>query len=70
MCPMRSLLAGIGLLVSLLALAPSAQAERKMFIIGADANGYGIDRCLVSGLPCGGAAAAADMHTQKIGPPR
>ena len=59
---MRSLLAGIGLLASLV-LVPAAHAERKMFIIGADA-GYGIDRCLVSGAPCGAAAAAADCHTQ------
>src|SRR3569623_1570537 len=66
---MRSLLAGIGLLASLvptLLLAPAAQAERKMFIIGADASGYGIDRCLVSGAPCGAAAAAAYCHTQNF----
>lgn len=66
---MRSLVAGIGLLASVsasLALIPAAHAERKMFIIGADANGYGIDRCLVSGLACGAAAAAAYCHTQNF----
>lgn len=62
---MRRLLAGIGLLASLV-LVPAAQAERKMFIIGADADGYGIDRCLVSGAPCGAAAAAAYCHTQNF----
>ena len=62
---MRSLVAGVGLLASLLVVLP-AKAERKMFIIGADANGYGVDRCLVSGAPCGAAAAAAYCHTQNF----
>ena len=30
-----------------------------MFIIANDADGYGIDRCLASGAPCGAAAANA-----------
>lgn len=37
----------------------SAQAEKRIFIIANDADGYGIDRCLASGAPCGAAAAAA-----------
>lgn len=41
-----------------LGLISSAKAERRMFVIGND-NGYGIDRCLASGAPCGAAAAAA-----------
>lgn len=40
-------------------LANAAQAERRMFIIGADAGGYGVDRCLESGAKCGAAAANA-----------
>jgi hypothetical protein len=40
-------------------LAGSAQAERRMFIIGADAGGYGVDRCLENGAKCGAAAANA-----------
>ncbi len=40
-------------------LANSAQAERRMFIIGADAGGYGVDRCLESGAKCGAVAANA-----------
>jgi hypothetical protein len=36
----------------------SAQAERRMFIIANDADGYGIDRCLANGEKCGAAAAA------------
>ena len=37
----------------------AAQAERRMFIIGADAGGYGVDRCLEAGSKCGAAAANA-----------
>ena len=37
----------------------SAQAEKRIFIIANDADGYGIDRCLASGASCGAAAAAA-----------
>jgi hypothetical protein len=37
----------------------SAQAEKRIFIIANDADGYGIDRCLASGAACGTAAATA-----------
>ncbi|MPZ39406.1 MAG: hypothetical protein GEU95_15395 [Rhizobiales bacterium] len=37
----------------------SAQAERRIFIIANNADGYGIDRCLASGAACGAAAATA-----------
>lgn len=43
----------------LLTLAHSARAERRMFIVGADIEGYGVDRCLASGEKCGAAAANA-----------
>ena len=42
-----------------LGLATTARAERRMFIIGADVGGYGIDRCLAGGQKCGAAAANA-----------
>jgi hypothetical protein len=42
-----------------LCLVNTAQAERRMFIIGADAGGYGVDRCLETGAKCGAAAANA-----------
>jgi hypothetical protein len=54
------------LLISLIfcfGLTNSAQAERRMFIISADA-GYGVDDCLVSGAKCGSAAATAYCKTQ------
>ena len=37
----------------------SAQAERHIFIIANNADGYGVDRCLASGAPCGVAVATA-----------
>jgi hypothetical protein len=56
-------------LVSLVALlclsqAPAAQAERRIFIIANDADGYGVDRCLAAGEKCGAAAANAYCKTQ------
>lgn len=46
-------------LVAVLCLGAAAAqaAERKMFIIANDADGYGIDRCLATGDRCGAAAA-------------
>ncbi len=55
---MRSALAALTVLAVLLA-ASSALAERRMFIIANNAQGYGVDRCLASGAKCGAAAAAA-----------
>ena len=37
----------------------TANAEKRIFIIANNADGYGIDRCLASGANCGAAAAAA-----------
>jgi hypothetical protein len=42
-----------------LSFVGSAQAERRMFIIGADAGGYGVDRCLETAAKCGAVAANA-----------
>jgi hypothetical protein len=47
-------------------LATAAQAERRMFIIANDADGYGVDRCLASGDKCGHAAATAYCKTQEF----
>ena len=40
-----------------LAFGAAQAAERRMFIIQNDADGYGIDRCLANGEHCGSAAA-------------
>jgi hypothetical protein len=37
----------------------SAQAEKRIFIIANNSDGYGIDRCLASGANCGVAVATA-----------
>jgi hypothetical protein len=60
---MRTVLAG---LVAVLCLTMSAQAERRMFIIANDGDGYGIDRCLASGDKCGAAAANAYCRTHQF----
>jgi hypothetical protein len=55
---MRTLLAGLAAVLCVCTIT-SAQAERRMFIIANDGDGYGIDRCLSSGDKCGAAAANA-----------
>jgi hypothetical protein len=55
---MRKLLAGFAAFLSICVIG-TAQAERRMFIIADDGDGYGIDRCLASGDKCGAAAANA-----------
>ncbi|RDV01957.1 hypothetical protein [Undibacter mobilis] len=62
---MRRLLVSLALL-SGLAFAGTAQAERKMFIISADVGGYGVDRCLANGAACGAPAAAAYCRSQNF----
>ena len=44
--------------------ATAAQAEKRIFIIANNADGYGIDRCLASGANCGKAVAAAYCRAQ------
>jgi hypothetical protein len=61
---MRSLFAAIGILVLLGSSA--AQAEKRIFIIANNADGYGIDRCLASGARCGSAAATAYCKSRKF----
>ncbi|HYC15841.1 MAG TPA: hypothetical protein VEC94_01420 [Pseudolabrys sp.] len=58
---MRMVLVALGTLVC---LSTTTLAERRMFVIANDADGYGIDRCLASGEKCGEAAANAYCKTQ------
>src|SRR4051812_1217197 len=37
----------------------SAQAEKRIFIIANNSDGYGVDRCLASGASCGKTVATA-----------
>jgi hypothetical protein len=43
----------------------SAQAEKRIFIVANNADGYGIDRCLATGDACGAAAAAAYCRSRE-----
>ena len=61
---MRSLLACLSL-AALLA-ASAAQAEKRVFIIANNADGYGIDRCLATGGHCGTAAATAYCKSREF----
>jgi hypothetical protein len=60
---MRIFFAGI---TAVLCVVTSAQAERRMFIIADDGDGYGVDRCLASGDKCGAAAANAYCRTHEF----
>jgi len=55
---MRSVIAAAAFAAVLLG-AVAAQAEKRVFIIAGDGDGYGVDRCLASGGACGAAAANA-----------
>jgi len=46
------------MLAMLLGIA-SAEAEKQIFIIANDADGYGVDRCLATGASCGATVATA-----------
>ena len=61
---MRSLLAIITF--ALLLGASAAQAEKRIFIVANNADGYGVDRCLASGAQCGAAAAAAYCKSKEF----
>jgi hypothetical protein len=60
---MRTLLAACcGLL---LAIGIAHGAERHIFVIPNDADGYGVDRCLASGEHCGRAVANSYCQSQR-----
>jgi hypothetical protein len=60
---MRSAVAACAL-AFVLALATSAQAEKRIFIIANNADGYGVDRCLATGASCGATVAGAYCRSQ------
>jgi hypothetical protein len=45
--------------VAVLATSISAQAEKRIFIIANNSDGYGVDRCLATGATCGTLVATA-----------
>lgn len=62
---MRSLLAMLILTAAILPGTP-ARAEKRIFIIANNADGYGIDRCLANGEACGAAIAAAYCKSREF----
>jgi hypothetical protein len=62
---MRSLIAVVALAAALVS-AGAAQAERRVFIIANNGDGYGIDRCLASGAACGEAAANSYCRSREF----
>jgi hypothetical protein len=53
---MRSLVAAVA---ATLMVSAVAHAEKRLFIIANDPDGYGIDRCLADGANCGRSIATA-----------
>jgi hypothetical protein len=47
------------LVVAATVVGGAAQAEKRIFIIANNSDGYGVDRCLASGASCGKAVATA-----------
>ncbi len=62
---MRSVIAAAAFAAVLLAAA-AAQADKRVFIIANNADGYGIDRCLASGESCGKAAANSYCRSREF----
>jgi hypothetical protein len=62
---MRTLLALL-IASAVIGLAGSAHAERRMFIVSSNGDGYGVDRCLESGAKCGAAVAAAYCKSRQF----
>jgi hypothetical protein len=55
-----------GAVAAVLLGAAAAQAEKRMFIIANDADGYGVDRCLASGASCGATVANSYCRTREF----
>jgi len=61
------ILGRVGLAISgALLLALPALAEDHTFVIANNPDGYGIDRCLANGEPCGKAVASAYCQSQSF----
>src|SRR5579862_5424337 len=62
---MRFLIAACAAATMLLGAA-SAEAEKRVFIIANDGDGYGVDNCLASGAPCGAAMATSYCQSRQF----
>jgi len=64
-CFMRFVIAAAASVAVLLSAA-SAQAEKQLFIVANNPDGYGIDRCLAASESCGKAAANSYCHSREF----
>jgi hypothetical protein len=62
--PLRIIIA-LAAVVSIAVCGVAAHAEKRMFIVANDADGYGVDRCLSSSAPCGTAVANSYCHSHE-----
>ncbi len=62
---MRSLLVSC-VVLALMGGITAAQAEKRIFIIANNADGYGVDRCLARGEKCGAAMATAFCKSREF----
>ena len=53
-------------LAAVLSCSVAAQAEKRIFIIANNADGYGVDRCLASGASCGTPIANAYCQSREF----
>lgn len=56
---MRYVFAALAFAAAVVGGSVTAQAEKRIFIIANNSDGYGIDRCLANGANCGVAVATA-----------
>ena len=63
---MRSMIAATAF-AAVLFSAAAAQAEKRVFIIANNGDGYGVDLCLASGEACGAAAANSYCRNHEFG---
>jgi hypothetical protein len=62
--PLRIAIA-VAAVASLILGGVAAHADKRMFIVANDADGYGVDRCLISNAPCGTAVANSYCHSHE-----
>ena len=62
---MRSLLVSC-VVLSLMGQFSAANAEKRIFIIANNADGYGVDRCLARGEKCGQPLATSFCKSRKF----
>jgi hypothetical protein len=62
---MRAGLAVLSVAAVIAAMA-AAKAEKRLFIIANNPDGYGVDRCLANGTACGTAVASAYCRSHEF----